>query len=164
MYFKRVGRPSNTHKEKKKMIGKIFQNRVSSHPNRRVLSVIRQEGDKLVVDIARSEDDVVTKEGTAIDAQLFNDWNDEINSAVAVADSVKGLFTNAPDCTLANGVGTPSVSIVGDGNGGNKLSFRNLKGERGEKGEAGTEITVDGEKKQRLTFELSNGVLNIVAE
>lgn len=59
------------------------------------------------------------------------------NNAFYAVDFVEAL-TQTPDTTNAGNVGTPSVSIIDDGNGKKKFKFENLKGETGDTGATGT--------------------------
>lgn len=60
-----------------------------------------------------------------------SDWNNLIESALYTqeqADSVVSLATNQPDTSLADNVGTPTVTIE-DTDDGKQFKFANLKGE-----------------------------------
>ena len=64
-----------------------FKDRVATYPNRRRIKIISQTPTEIVADIIR--EDCATTEGTAINAQIFNDFQTEINSAKSVADEAK---------------------------------------------------------------------------
>ena len=64
----------------------VFENRQSEHPNRRRLTIIEQQGNDMIVDIARAETSVSTQ-GTPLTAEILNNWNDTVNTSKNTADS-----------------------------------------------------------------------------
>lgn len=79
----------------------VFKNRQSENPNRRRLTIVEQQGNEMLVDVERADTNV-TEEGTPINADVLNQWNniiDESNSkstnAVNTATQANTMSNNA---------------------------------------------------------------------
>lgn len=60
-------------------MAQTFQDRTGSNLNRRILKIIKREGDEITVDIRRA--DSYEQEGTKINAKTFNDWEKRVADA-----------------------------------------------------------------------------------
>ena len=72
---------------------KDFENRVSTHPNRRKLTIISQSPNEMIVDIERA--DSATIDGSIISADTLNDFQDEIDTANSYASSALSTANSA---------------------------------------------------------------------
>ena len=104
----------------------IFQDRQGTNLNRKKIKIISQTKDEIIADIERA--DTVTQEGTIINAQVFNQFQESINaantaannavtnsnSAIATANQASADSTTA--LTTANSANTNSTSAVNTAN------------------------------------------------
>lgn len=70
---------------------KNFENRVSSNPNRRKLTIISQSPTEIIADIERADENV-TKEGTKIDASGLQNIIDKVNDLEDKLGEAAGTF------------------------------------------------------------------------
>ncbi len=72
----------------------IFKNRESTNKNRKRIKIISQTPKEIIADIERADSDV-TEVGTLINAQVFNDFQSEINSAVSTSQNALNTAATA---------------------------------------------------------------------
>lgn len=70
-----------------------FKDRQGNHLNRKKLKIISQSPTEMIVDMERYDN--ATEEGTQINAQVFNNFQSEINSSNAKADSAVSTATTS---------------------------------------------------------------------
>ena len=103
------------------------------------------------------------KEFTSDDDLAVNELNAMVNNSFYGVDFVEAM-ADAPDISEIAGDGTPSVSLVPNGE-FMKFKFSNLKGERGEqgiqgeKGDKGDSIVVDSQLSTTSTNAIQNAAV-----
>ena len=71
-----------------------FKDRISSYPNRHMITVLSQSSTEMIVDIIK-DNTGVTQTGTPINADVFNDWDDSVNTALSNSSEAKEKATTA---------------------------------------------------------------------
>lgn len=99
------------------------------------------------------------KEFTSDDNLAVNELNAMVNNSFYGVDFVEAM-ADAPDISEIAGDGTPSVSLVPNGE-FMKFKFSNLKGEKGEQGVKG-EKGEKGDVGVRFEYDASSKTLNII--
>lgn len=145
----------------------VFKDRKSQNPNRRKLKIVSQGPNEIIADIERADTNVtepgtpinakllndwntaittaesnassaVSKANSAVStANTANSVSNSAKQTATAAQNYVNALTQAPDCSQAGNVGTPSVTFADAGNGHKKFVFRNLKGAKGDKGDKG---------------------------
>lgn len=94
------------------MLEENFEDRVSENPNRRKITILKQQGNKIVADIEFADSVVDGKVGTTLNAEMINDFAHEINTASSNASHAKDIIDNlSVSLTAVESNQSPSVAI-----------------------------------------------------
>lgn len=94
------------------MLEENFEDRVSENPNRRKITILKQQGNEIVADIEFADSVVDGKVGTTLNAEMINDFAHEINTASSNASHAKDIIDNlSVSLTAVESNQSPSVAI-----------------------------------------------------
>ncbi len=90
----------------------VFKDRNSTYPGRKKLTIIKQEGNELLVDVQLA--DGPTEEGTKFNAELFSKIQKDIFDNANVASSALEKSQSALNHTINSDYCATSVNLTGD--------------------------------------------------
>lgn len=94
------------------MVEENFEDRVSENPNRRKITILKQQGNEIVADIEFADSVVDGKVGTPLNAEMINGFAHEINTASSNASHAKDIIDNlSVSLTAVESNQSPSVAI-----------------------------------------------------
>ena len=94
------------------MLEENFEDRVSENPNRRKITILKQQGNEIVADIEFADSVVDGKVGTPLNAEMINGFAHEINTASSNASHAKDIIDNlSVSLTAVESNQSPSVAI-----------------------------------------------------
>ncbi len=73
-----------------------FKNRKSEFPNRKKITILKQNANEIIADI-EADEGTVEEAGTALDAQLFEEFYKEIDNAVQTSESAEQTANGAKE-------------------------------------------------------------------
>ena len=94
------------------MVEENFEDRVSENPNRRKITILKQQGNEIVANIEFADSVVDGKVGTPLNAEMINGFAHEINTASSNASHAKDIIDNlSVSLTAVESNQSPSVAI-----------------------------------------------------
>ena len=109
------------------MVEENFEDRVSENPNRRKITILKQQGNEIVADIEFADSVVDGKVGTPLNAEMINGFAHEINTASSNASHAKEVIDNlSVSLTAVESNQSPSVAISTNDAGNRKIINFNI--------------------------------------
>ncbi len=134
---------------------RIFQDRESQYPNRRKITILKQNANEIIADVELSDNPKEGKEGTPVNAEMLTEFQSNIINALNTSSDASSNATTA--LTTANSANEKSNTALSNSETAiNDASYakEKVKELATNIGDRGTSVYVDSQVQPSISFQL----------